>query len=285
MLAHPGARRDVDHLLRVVGGAAEARGQHDRAAVVDVGVVLPGEADAAVHLDAVLGAVLRGGGRQRRGDRGGELESACPPWRFSRCSSMARAASHTAAVARSVSAIISAHLCLMAWNWPIGRPNCSRILAYADAVSVAHRATPMHSADSSVDISARARVRLRLLSTRSSPTSTALARTWASGRSGSTLLTGSISSVVGVEHHPLLAAVDRHRQHQHRRLRGRGHRTHLAADDQAVAVPGGGQPGVDGVGGDHLAGGQVVEQLGVGVVAAISALAIADGTNGPGTAP
>ena len=67
---------------------------------------------------------------------------------------MARAASHTAAVARSVSAIISAHLCLMAWNWPIGLPNCSRILAYSDAVSVAQRATPTASADSSVDISA-----------------------------------------------------------------------------------------------------------------------------------
>ena len=79
-------------------------------------------------------------------------------------------------------------------------------------------------------------------------------------------LDGLDLQLVGVEHHPLLAAVDGDRQHQHRRLRGRGNRTHLAADDQAVAVPGGGQPGVDGVGGDHLAGGQVVEQLGVGVV-------------------
>ena len=107
---------DVDDLLRVVGGAAEAGGQHERATVVDVGVVLPGEADAAVHLDAVLGAALRGGGRQRGGHGRGELESAvvCEP--LSRASSMARAASHTAAVARSVSAIISAHLCLMAWN-------------------------------------------------------------------------------------------------------------------------------------------------------------------------
>ena len=62
-LAHPGVGRDVDDLLRVVGGAAEAGRQHQRAAVVDVGVVLPGEADAAVHLDAVLGAALR----RRRG--------------------------------------------------------------------------------------------------------------------------------------------------------------------------------------------------------------------------
>ena len=114
--AHSGGRRDVDHLLRVVGGAAEAGGEHERAAVVDVGVVLPGEADAAVHLDAVLGAVLRGGGRQRGGDGRGELESGFFRAGFWRCSSMARAASHTAAVARSVSAIISAHLCLMAWN-------------------------------------------------------------------------------------------------------------------------------------------------------------------------
>ena len=159
-----------------------------------------------------------------------------------------------------------AHLCLMAWNWPIGRPNCSRILAYSDAVSVAQRATPTHSADSSVDISARARSRLRLDSTRSSPTSTALARTCASGRSGSTLLTGSISSWSASMHHPLLAALDRDRQHQQRRLRGRGHGAHLAADDEPVALAGGGQPGVDRVGGDGVAGRQPVESLVLRVV-------------------
>ena len=70
----PGGGRDVDHLLRVVGGPAEAGGQHERAPVVDVGVVLPGEADAAVHLDAVLRAVLGGDGCERGGDGGGELE-------------------------------------------------------------------------------------------------------------------------------------------------------------------------------------------------------------------
>ena len=75
-LAHPGAGGDVDDLLRIVGGAAEAGRQHQRTAVVDVGVVLPGEADAAVHLDAVLGAALRGDRRKRRGNRRGELESA-----------------------------------------------------------------------------------------------------------------------------------------------------------------------------------------------------------------
>ena len=65
----------------------------------------------------------------------------------------------------------------------------------ARAIDESHESdTESASADSSVVISARACVRLRLLSTRSSPTSTALARTCASGRSGSTLTTGSISS-------------------------------------------------------------------------------------------
>ena len=75
--------------------------------------MLPGEADAAVHLDAVLGAVLCGDGREGGSDGGRELVGTFVP---SAASSMARAASHTAPVARSVSAIIPAHLCLMAWN-------------------------------------------------------------------------------------------------------------------------------------------------------------------------
>ena len=79
-------------------------------------------------------------------------------------------------------------------------------------------------------------------------------------------LDGFDLQLVGVEHDPLFAAVDCHRQHQHRRLPRRGNRPHLAPDDQAVTLPGGGQPGVDGVCGDHLAGGQVVQQLGLGVV-------------------
>ena len=70
----------------------------------------------------------------------------------------------------------------------------------------------------------------------------------------------------GVEHHPLLAAVDRHRQHQHRGLRGSGHGPHLAADDKTVTVAGGGQPGVDRVRGDNLARREVVQQLGLRVV-------------------
>ena len=250
-LAHAGAGRDVDHLLRVVGGAAEAGRQHERAAVVDVGVVLPGEADAAVHLDAVLGAVLRGDGRQCGGDRGGELESGFFRDVFAAASSMARAASHTAAVARSVSAIISAHLCLMAWNWPIGLPNCSRILAYADAVSV----RPARDADRLGGQQGRHQ-RPRECAAQVAQHAVVADLDGVGPHVGQRpqrvdALDGLDLQLVGVEHHPLFAAVDRDRKHQHRRLRRRGHRPHLAADDEAVALPGGGQPGVDGVGGDH----------------------------------
>ena len=77
---HSGSGRDVDHLLRVVAAATETRGQQERAAVVDVGVMFPGEADAAVHLDAVLGGVQHGGGSQCGGNGRGELESRVIRW-------------------------------------------------------------------------------------------------------------------------------------------------------------------------------------------------------------
>ena len=204
---------------------------------------------------------------------------------FSRHSSIARAASHTAAVARSVSAIISAHLCLMAWNWPIGLPNCSRILAYAVAVSVAQRATPIASADSSVDISARAQSPAEVAQHAVVADLDGVGAHMGQRPQRVHALDGLDLQLVGVEHHPLFTAVDGDRQHQHRRLRRGGNRAHLAADDQAVTVPGGGQPGVDGVGGDHLAGSQVVEQLGVGVVGRDQRAGDRRGTNGPGTAP
>ena len=75
-------------------------------------------------------------------------------------------------------------------------------------MSVAHRATPTASADSRVEISARAATALRLLNTRSSATSTALARTWAMGRSGSTLVDRLDLELIGAQYHPLFAAVD-----------------------------------------------------------------------------
>ena len=148
---------------------------------------------------------------------------------------MARAASHTAAVARSVVAIMWAHLCLTAWNWPMGRPNCSRILAYSDAVSVAHRATPTASADSRVDISARASARLRLDSTRSSLSFDGVGPHMGDGPQRVDTLDRFDLEVGGVEDHPQLARLDGDRQHQHRCLRGGWDGPHLTADHQRVA--------------------------------------------------
>ena len=54
------------------GGAAEELAQRQGPAQVQVGVVFPGEADAAEDLDAVLGVVHRVVQRQRGGGRGGE---------------------------------------------------------------------------------------------------------------------------------------------------------------------------------------------------------------------
>ncbi len=53
-------------------GAAEELAQREGPAQVQVGVVFPGEADPAEHLDAVLGVVHRGVQRQRGGGRGGQ---------------------------------------------------------------------------------------------------------------------------------------------------------------------------------------------------------------------
>ena len=87
----------------------------------EVGVVLPGEADAAVHLDAALGAVGEGLGGDGAGDgRGqGDLVVVARPGR------RPRPRPGPAPGAPSM----SAQRCLTAWNWPIGRPNCSRSLA------------------------------------------------------------------------------------------------------------------------------------------------------------
>ena len=47
---------------------------------------------------------------------------------------------------------ISAHMCLTAWKLPIGLPNCSRTFAYSVAVSSIQRASPAHSAASTVAV-------------------------------------------------------------------------------------------------------------------------------------
>ena len=49
-------------------------------------------------------------------------------------------------MADSTSSSMSAHLCLMAWNEPIGRPNCTRTLAYSTAISSTFWAPPTCSA-------------------------------------------------------------------------------------------------------------------------------------------
>ena len=77
---------------------------------------------------------------------------------------LARAASHTAAVASSVATAMLAQWCLTAWKVAIGRPNWTRTLAYSAAMSVQARATPVASA-------ARIR-RARSVSVERAPTST-----------------------------------------------------------------------------------------------------------------
>ena len=70
-----------------------------------------------------------------------------------------------------------------------------------------------------------------------------------------------------IEHHPFDATADRDRQHQDRRLGGRGHRTGLTADDQfAVALLFGGQARLQRIGADQIPGRQLAERLGVAVV-------------------
>ena len=61
-------------------------------------------------------------------------------------SSAVRAASQARAAARSARQAMVAHRCLTAWNSPIGRPNCLRVLAYSAAVPLHQAATPAASA-------------------------------------------------------------------------------------------------------------------------------------------
>ncbi len=264
-LAHPGARGDVDNLLRVVGRASEAGRQHQRAAVVDVGVVLPGEPDTAVYLDAVLGAALPGGRGEGRGHRRRELESAVLRVAFAGFVDGTGGVPHRGGRPLGVRDHLRT-LVLDGLELPdrpaelladlgvrrrgVGGPpgHADRLRgqqgghqrAGEDPAQVAQHAVVADLHGIGADMSHRSQ------------------RVDAAH--------GFDLQLVGVDHHPLFAAVDRHRKHQHRRLGGGGHRPHLATDDQAVAVPGRGQAGVDRVRGDHLACGQVVQQLGLGVV-------------------
>ena len=72
---------------------------------------------------------------------------------YAHCSSSVNATeatSHAAAVTASAVSSISAHRCLIAWNFPIFWPNCSRTPAYSTAVSRHQRAMPDASAAASV---------------------------------------------------------------------------------------------------------------------------------------
>src|ERR1700719_83327 len=80
-------------------------------------VVVPGEADAAMHQHRAVGAARVDVAEQRFRHRGG-----------------------------SSSATISAAACLSAWNDPIGLPNCSRALEYSTAIASARSIPPSESA-------------------------------------------------------------------------------------------------------------------------------------------
>ena len=263
--AHSGARRDVDHLLRVLAGAAEAGGEHEGAAVVDVGVVLPREADAAVHLDAVLCGVLRRTGRQGGGNGRRELESGFirgvlavfidgPGGVPHRGGGALGVGDHLGALVLDGLELTDRPAELLA-DLGVRRGGVRGPARDADAFRGQQRGDQ------------RTRVRTAQVAQHEVVADLDGVGAHIGQRPQRIHAFDRLDfQRLGVENHPFLAAVDRHRQYQHRRLPGCGNGAHLASDDQAVSVPGGGQPGVEGVGRDHLAGGQVVEQLGVGVV-------------------
>ncbi len=112
---------------------------------IQMRVVLPGDADAAEHLDAVLGVGLGELDARGRRDGGGDRQL-----RFVGSVGGAGAASAAATATCSERSSISAHMCLTAWKLPIGLPNCSRTFAYSVAVCSVHRANPAASAASTV---------------------------------------------------------------------------------------------------------------------------------------
>ncbi len=227
--------------------------------------MLPREADAAVHLDAVLRAVLRGDGGQRGGDGRGELE-------------------------RAVVDVACERLVDRAGGVPdrgggplgLGDHPCALVL---DGLELSDRATEL-LADLRVlgggvggpagDADALGGQQRR----HQGPGELA-------AQAGQHLVVADLDGVgahvgdrpqrvdaldrldlelVGVEDDPFLAAVDGDGQHQQRCLGGGGNGPHLAADDEAAALPGRRQAGVDGVGGDDLTRCQLGEALVVGVV-------------------
>ncbi len=126
-----------DLVGHVLGGGLGVDDRRDRGgpAQVQVGVVLPGEPDAAVHLDVEL-RVLDGG---RHGEGGGQGRGVAEPGRRRR---PRRAASQTSAVASSASTSMFAQWCLTAWNIA-DRP--AELLAHLGVVAGRDRAFPGHA--------------------------------------------------------------------------------------------------------------------------------------------
>ncbi len=111
--------------LAVLAGVAAGVLQALGALEVEVRVVLPGVADAAVVLDHRAGHLEGDVAGLGLGDRGGE--PACPQRR------RRPRARRRARRARPSTVIMcrSARWCLIAWNEPTGLPNCTRVLSYS----------------------------------------------------------------------------------------------------------------------------------------------------------
>ena len=131
---------DPADALAVPVGVAVEHAVGGEAPQVEVQVVLPGEADAAVHLEALLGelrarvaGVGLGDARdlRRRGARRRRRRRPRRP---------------RAAVLTSAQKLMSARMCLSAWKEPIGRPNAIRALEYSTVISASWRIAPIDSA-------------------------------------------------------------------------------------------------------------------------------------------
>ena len=125
--ARPTSSRTTPRRVRSVSSSAAPVGveqleQRRGAAHEEVGVVLPRDGDAAVHLGVQVGAQIGGRCRQRGGDRRRVASAG------RRRSPTHGRASHTALVASSVATTMLAQWCLTAWYMAIGRPNWMRSL-------------------------------------------------------------------------------------------------------------------------------------------------------------
>ena len=124
----------VGELLELIDRAAGVVLEAEQALVEQVDVVLPGEADAAEHLDRA-GARPRRASRPRTPGPWSRRGGARPGRRHRTPSTRSTRDARASSTARSM----SAHRCCTAWNVPIGTSNCRRSLAYSTASSSAPR--------------------------------------------------------------------------------------------------------------------------------------------------